>query len=468
MDRTVTTTSSTAGGTLAVAAGGTLLAMTAFTAPLSIVPAVAGDLGAGPVATSWVLSSMSLGLAIALLTSGAIGDEVGRRRVFVAGAALLAVGSIAGAAAPEPWTFVVGRVLQGVGAAAVIACGLALISHTFPGPERARATGIWGACMGAGPAVGPLLGSVLDAVASWRWAYAVLAVLGVVLAAAGRRLLTESRSGRGRRVDAPGALFLAVGTGLLLAGLTEGRRGWTSPLALGLTVGAVVVLAAFLLHQTRAREPMLELGLFRRPALVSATFAAFVTGATIIALMSFVATVLESGMAYSAVEASVLLLAWSGVGAGCSLLARRIPLRVSGALRLAVGLLTIAAGLVPLAVLTTGAPVGQLVAGFAVAGVGTGLLNATLAREAVAGVPPTSAGAGSGINNAGRYIGAAFGVTVVTALAVRPDGGALGLVAGWNVAVLVGIALCVAAAVVVLLLQRAEERRSAAVPAAVV
>jgi MFS family permease len=150
------------------------------------------------------------------------------------------------------------------------------------------------------------------------------------------------------------------------------------------------------------------------------------------------------------------------------LLARRIPLRVSGALRLAVGLLTIAAGLVPLAVLTTGAPVGQLVAGFAVAGVGTGLLNATLAREAVAGVPPTSAGAGSGINNAGRYIGAAFGVTVVTALAVRPDGGALGLVAGWNVAVLVGIALCVAAAVVVLLLQRAEERRSAAVPAAVV
>ncbi|GAA3229793.1 MFS transporter [Pseudonocardia petroleophila] len=468
MDRTATSTASTAGGTLAVAAGGTLLAMTAFTAPLSIVPAVTRDLGAGPVATSWVLSSMSLGLAIALLTSGAIGDEVGRRRVFVAGAVLLAAGSVAAAAAPGPWTFVVGRVLQGVGAAAVIACGLALISHAFPGPERARATGIWGACMGAGPAVGPLLGSVLDAVVGWRWAYVTLTVLGVVLAVTGQRLLTESRSGRGRRVDVPGALLLAVGTGLLLAGLTEGRRGWTGPLAIGLLVGGTVVLALFVVHQRRVREPMLELGLFRRPALVSATFAAFVTGASIIALMSFVATVLESGMAYSAVVASVLVLAWSGVSAGCSLLARRIPLRFSGALRLAVGMLTIAVGLAPLAALTTDAPVGQLVAGMAVAGVGTGLLNATLAREAVASVPPTSAGAGSGINNASRYIGAAFGVTVVTALAVRPDAGAAGLVAGWNVAVLVGIALCVVGAVVVLLLGRAEVRRSAALEAAAV
>jgi MFS family permease len=462
MDRTIT---GRPGGTLLVTAGGTLLAMTAFTAPLSIVPAVARDLGAGPVATSWVLSSMSLGLAVALLTSGAIGDEVGRRRVFVVGAALLAAGSLASAVAPGPWTFVVGRVLQGVGAAAVIACGLALIGHSFPGPERARATGIWGACMGAGPAVGPLLGSVLDAVAGWRWAYLVLAVLAGVLAAAGLRVLGESRSGRGRRVDVAGALLLAVGTGLLLAGLTEGRRGWTGPLVWGLGAGAVVVLVAFSVHQRRTREPMLEFGLFRRPALVSATFAAFVTGATIIALMSFVATVLESALTYSGVTASVLVLAWSGVSAGCSLLARRIPARFSGGSRLAAGMLTIAAGLVPLAVLTVDAPVAQLVAGFAVAGVGTGLLNATLAREAVASVPPASAGAGSGINNSGRYIGAAFGVTVVTALAVRPGGGAAGLVDGWNIATLAGIALCVAGAAVVLLLQRAETRRPAGVPA---
>ncbi|MBW0092776.1 MFS transporter [Pseudonocardia sp. KRD-184] len=474
MDRTVSTTTGTPpgppaglhpGGTLAITAGGTLLSMTAFTAPFSIIPTVARDLGAGPVATSWVLSSMSLGLAVALLTSGAIGDEVGRRRVFVAGAALLAVGSAACALAPDAWTFVVGRVLEGIGSAAVIACGLALISHTFPGPERARATGIWGASMGAGPALGPPLGAVLAAVADWRLAFVVVAVLSVLLAVAGQRLLTESRSGRGRRADVTGALLLAVGTGALLAGLTEGRRGWTSPLALGLVVGAVVVLAVFVVHQRRVREPMLELGMFRRPALVSATFAAFVTGAAIIALMSFVAVVLESGLGYTSVQASVIGIAWSGFSVAFALLARRIPLRVSGAVRLAAGLLTIALGLLPLALLTTGAPLAQLLVGLVVAGVGSGIVNATLAREAVAGVPATSAGAGSGINNSSRYIGAAFGVTVVTALAVHPDGTAAGLVAGWNTAVLVGIALSVLGAVVVLLLQRAETRYLAAVAA---
>lgn len=461
MDSTTTSAEGRTGAGLAAAAGGTLLAMTAFTAPLSIVPSVARQLDAGPVATSWILSSMSLGLAVALLTSGAIGDEVGRRRVFVIGAVLLAAGSAACASAPGAGLFVGGRVLQGIGAAAVISCGLAAISHIFPaGPDRARATGIWGACMGAGPSVGPLLGSVLDATASWRWAYVVITVLAVALAVAGHTQLTESRSGRGRRVDRSGALLLAVGTGCLLAALTEGRRGWTSPLVLGLTAGAVALLTVFFVHQGRVREPLLELSLFRRPALVSATFAAFVTGAGIIALMSFVSTVLESGMRYAAVAAAAIVLAWSGVSVVFALLARRIPLRISGAVRLAAGLLTIAVGLGPLAVLVTGTPVAQLVAGLLVAGAGTGLVNATLAREAVASVPPASAGAGSGINNASRYVGAAFGVTVVTALAVRPEGGAAGLVAGWNVAVLVGIALCVLGAVVVLALARAEARWS--------
>jgi len=165
------------------------------------------------------------------------------------------------------------------------------------------------------------------------------------------------------------------------------------------------------------------------------------------------------------VAAAAILLAWSGVSVGSALLARRIPLRISGAARLAGGLLTIAAGLAPLALLTTGTTVGQLVAGLLVAGAGTGLVNATLAREAVASVPPASAGAGSGINNASRYVGAAFGVTVVTAVAVRPDSAAAGLVAGWNAVVLIGIALCVVGAVVVLALRRAEDAWSAASPA---
>lgn len=447
------------GRRLVVTAGGTLLAMTAFTAPLSIVPAVAADLGAGAVATSWILSSMSLGLAVALLPAGSFGDETGRRRVFVAGAVLLAAGSAACGLAPGPGLFVAGRIVEGIGAAAVIACGLALISHTVPaGPERLRAIGIWGACMGAGPAVGPLLGSVGEALSSWRWAYLVITVAAVALAAAGRSRLPESRSERHRGVDLVGAALLGIGLGCLLAALTQGRQGWADPWVLGLAAGAVVFLAVFLGHQRRARSPMLELHLFRRPALVSATLAAFVTGATIIALMSFLSTVLERGLAHSAVAAAAILLSWSGTSVVAALLARRIPARVSGGARMATGLLVLAIGLLPIAVLTTATPLVQLLLGLVVAGAGTGVVNATLGREAVASVPPTDAGAGSGINNTSRYVGAALGVTVATVIALPGGADAGGLVAGWNVATALGIGLAVLGAVAVLVLQSAETR----------
>lgn len=447
------------GRRLVVTAGGTLLAMTAFTAPLSIVPAVAADLGAGAVATSWILSSMSLGLAVALLPAGSFGDETGRRRVFVAGAVLLAAGSAACGLAPGPGLFVAGRIVEGIGAAAVIACGLALISHTVPaGPERLRAIGIWGACMGAGPAVGPLLGSVGEALSSWRWAYLVITVAAVALAAAGRSRLPESRSERHRGVDLVGAALLGIGLGCLLAALTQGRQGWTGPWVLGLAAGALVFLAVFLGHQRRARSPMLELHLFRRPALVSATLAAFVTGATIIALMSFLSTVLERGLAHSAVAAAAILLSWSGTSVVAALLARRIPARVSGGARMATGLLVLAVGLLPIAVLTTATPLVQLILGLVVAGAGTGVVNATLGREAVASVPPTDAGAGSGINNTSRYVGAALGVTVATVIALPGGADAGGLVAGWNVATALGIGLAVLGAVAVLVLQSAETR----------
>jgi MFS family permease len=439
--------------------------MTAFTAPLSIVPSVAAHLAAGTVVTSWILSSMSLGLAVALLTSGAIGDDLGRRKVFGLGAVLLAVGSATCGVAPTPLVFILGRVVEGIGAAAVIACGLGVISHTFPpGPERLRATGVWGACMSAGPAVGPLLGSGADATVGWRYAYLVITGLSVALALAGRSFLAESRSGRTTPIDVVGAGLLGLGLGCLLAALTEGRQGWTSPLELVLIAGAVIFLVAFVVHQRRAAGPMLDLALFRRPALVSATLAAFVTGAGIIGLMSFLPTVLQRGMADTAVRTALVLLGWSGVSAVASLLARRLPAGFSGGARMSAGLVGIAVGLIPLALLTTMSPVWQLLLGLVVAGVGTGLMNATLGREAVASVPPTSAGTGSGINNASRYVGAAFGVTVVTVVALPAAGGdpAAGLVAGWNVAVLIGIALCLVGAVAALLLQRADARFTAA------
>lgn len=426
------------GAVLVASGGATLLALFVFTAPLSIVPAVAGGLGAGVVATSWILSSMSLGLAVALLPAGAIGDDFGRRRVFVAGAVVTAAGSVLCAVAPGPLTFIAGRVVEGLGSAALIACGLAVLGPAFPDAAgRARATGLWGACLGAGIATGPLAGAALDH--HWRVLYVVIAGLSLGVALLGRVLLAESVSGRPRTVDAPGALLLGGGLAALLAALTEGRQGWTSPVELILIAAAVVLLTAFFAHQNRSGGGMLDLTLFRRPALASATAGAFVAGAGVTALMAFLCTMLENGLALRPLAAALVVLGWSATSVLSALLTRRLPASFSGGARLSAGFLVVAAGLVPLAFVTPASSPASLLPGLVVAGFGTGVVNASLGREAVASVPPHRTGMGSGINNTSRYVGAALGVTVVSVLAVHPS--PADLTAGWNGAVVVGIAV---------------------------
>lgn len=404
--------------------------MLVYTAPLSITQHLAAGLGAGPSGQAWVLSSMSLGLTVAMLTTGALGDDLGRRRVFVLGAAALALGCVVCAAAPETWSFVAGRVLSGVGAAALVACSLALIGHAVPpGGERARAMGMWGAYLGAGISAGPVLAALAAEDLQWRWVYVLFTVLAVALVPAGRALLTESTSGRTRNVDLTGVALLAAGISCLLAG---GRSGWSRPVVLVLLAAGVVLLAGFLVAQLRGRAPMIDLGLFRRPALISATLAALVVGAGVIAVMSFLPTMAQRGWGGSALYGALLLLTWSGPSVLTALGARHLGSRLPGGVRLGIGLLITAAGLVVM--------IDAPVLGLLIAGVGSGITNTMLGAEAVASVPAADAGAGSGINNTARYLGAAIGVTVVSVL----SGPTLD---GWNLALLVGAAVSVVGAV---------------------
>ena len=427
-----------------MAGAGTLLAMVAYTAPLGTLPDIAADLGAGPSGSAWIVSSTSLGLAVALIPAGALGDDAGRRRVFAAGAALLAAAALLGALAGTVLLLVAARLLQGVASGAVIACGLGLIGHAFPsGRPRTAATGRWGASLGAGIAAGPVLSAVLG----WRPAYWLLAVLSALLAGAAVALVAESTAAVRRGPDIAGALLLASGLGCLLGGLTEGRQGWGRATALGPLAAAVLLLAAFAAHQLRARAPMLDLRAFRRPVLRAATLAAVATGLGVIAMMSFLPTLLQRGLGYGATASAVLLTAWSATSVVTASGVRRLPKRLSGRARLAGGLLGIALGILLLGGVSTGSGAGRLLAGLLVAGLASGVVNATLGREAVASVPPDQAGTGSAINNTARYVGAALGLTLVAALAGRP--GAAQVVAGWNEAVWICAALTVLGAAAV-------------------
>ncbi len=438
--------------TLASATIGTVAVLVAFTAPLANVNQTAAGLDAGPSARTWILSSMSIGLGAFLLTAGRVADDYGRRRTFVAGALLLAVGSLVAAVTPDVEVFVAARVLEGIGGAAVVAAGLGMLATAYVDPlERARATGLWGASVGAGIAVGPILSTWLGRWGSWRDVYAVLAVAGVLLAVTATGC-PESRSPHRARLDVPGVLTLAGGTSALLAGLTEGRAGWDRPLTVGLLVLAVLLLSAFVLIERRSDHAMIDLGLFRRPAFAAATLAALAAGAGIIALLSYVSGFAGLALGLPPTTTAWLMLAWSGPSVVTAVAARRLPHHWTGRARMGIALVVIAVGQLMLWGVGTGSGPGRFVPGLLVAGVATGVLNASLGRESVASVPAHEAGLGSGANNTARYLGSALGVTVVTVVAV-PSGPltTTALVAGWNRAALVTAAVSLAGALLVLL-----------------
>jgi MFS family permease len=355
------------------------------------------------------------------------------------------------ALAPGTALFVVARVLQGVGGAAVTASGLGIIAHRFPqGPARAKASGVWGASLGAGIALGPVVAGLCDAWVSWRLAYAVLAVASLATAALARAVVAESRAPYPRPVDRWGGLLLAAGLASLLAGLVEGRQGLGDPAVLALFGGAVVLLVAFIVAERRGRAPMLDLGLLRHRPFVAATVAAFATGMGVIALFSFIAVFLDAGLGIDALGAALLLMAWSVTSVVASLLARRIPeRRFPGRVQLATGLVGVAVGQAALTAVGPGTTWLRFVPALVVAGVASGILNAALGREAVASVPVGREAMGAGANNTARYVGSAIGVTVVAVVVAAHGPTQQDLYDGWNVAALLTAGFSLVGAAVV-------------------
>lgn len=436
--------------TLLLASASTLLVLTTFVTPLVTLGRTAAELDAGPSAQAWLLSSMSVGLAVALLTSGALGDDHGRRKVFLLGLGVLAAGAAVCALAQDPLTFIGGRVLEGLGGAAVIACALGLIGHAFPpGPQRLHATGIWGASIGAGTGLGGVLTLAIDHGDAWRGAYWLTAVLSLLLVVAGRAWLVESRASVRRAPDLLGAALLGLGLAAVLAGLVEAKKG-LSPSTLALLVGGVALVVAFTVAETRVASPMLDLALFRRPQFNATTIAALFTGIGLIGLCSFMPTMLQAGLGDGLLPPTLLMLVWAGSSAVVAWHVKRLPERFSGRARLATALLVIALGTLTLTGLDPETSTWRLVPGMLVTGVAYGLANATLGREAVASVPVDRVGMGSGANNTARYVGSALGVSLVVVTATHHGRTPAALVDGWNTAVLISAALSVLGALLVL------------------
>lgn len=435
-------------GVLPAALGATFLVLVAFTSAITTAADTAGSFGAGIAWQTWILSGMSLGLAAALMTAGALADERGPRWAMVWGSVGLLVSSALAALAPGIGIFVAARVLQGVTGAAMLVGALGVIALAIPpGPERTHATGLWGAMVGGGIAAGPLLAGLLAELTDWRlvhWAEAAGA-LAVVLAA---RNMPHLRARVRHPIDPPGAVTLTASMSALTAGLISGRSDWTAPVTLALLIAGVALLALFPVVERRRPMPMVEMALFREPLFVASVAGALFLGLSTIALLSYLPLFAQRVMGVSVLGSACLLAAWSATSAWVAVETRRLPAHWDGRRRLMTGAALCAVGLVALAFVNSGSGWIVLVPGLVVVGVGSGLMNAALGRLAVEAVPPERAGMSSGATNTARYLGGAAGVALTVAVATGGGTSRADLVAGWNTAALVAAAFVAAGALV--------------------
>ncbi|MFC7920701.1 MFS transporter [Streptomyces cinereoruber] len=437
------------GAVLAVTATATAVALMNYTAPMPTLPAVAAAFGTPPSAQAWLLNGTPLGLAALLLLAGGLADAYGRRRVFLLGTLVLGLTTALGALAGSTATFTAARIAQGAASAAVLAGSLGLLAHAYPaGRDRVRATGVWGASVSGGIALGPLLAGALS-LADWRLAYGALGAGALVTAVAGGRWLPRPAAAPGGtaapRPDVTGALALGLALAALLTALTLGRDGWLRPRVGLLLLASAALTALFAVVETRRKNPVIDLALLRRPAFLASTLGALFTGLAVIGLFSVVPTLLQAGTGMSALDTAWLFLLWSGTSFVAALQTRRLATRLSAAHQLTLGFVLSAAGVLTfLGSLEDHAGAWRLLPGLLVAGVGSGLLNAALPRLAVDSVPPERAAMGSGANNTARYIGSSAGVALTLALTT----------AGPDAALAASAALALAGAALTLVLAR--------------
>jgi EmrB/QacA subfamily drug resistance transporter len=398
--------------TLIAVSVATFMLLLDITVVNTALPSIQKDLSASFTDLQWVIDAYTLSLAAVVLTAGSLADRVGRRAVFAGGLGIFAAASLAAGLSPDPTFLNVARAVQGIGGAAMFAVSLALVAQEFAaGRERGTAMGVYGATIGAAVAVGPLVGGAITDAFGWRWVFFLNVPIGIAAIAVTFAKLRESRNPNATRVDWLGLVTFSTALLAFVLGLLRGNDdGWSSAPILALFGVAVVMLGAFAVVERRVAEPMLPLGLFRRPAFIGVQLAAFAVSASLFALFLYLTLYLQNYLGYSPLQAGLRYLPITLAPLLVAPVAVALMARVQARVVMAIGLAGVGVGLLLMSRLTADSGWTALLPGFIVAGVGVGLLNPVIADVAVSVVPKERSGMAAGINDTFRQVGVAVGV----------------------------------------------------------
>lgn len=378
------------------------------------LPTLAGDIQATNSQLQWIVDAYILVLAGLLLPAGALGDRYGRKRMVLIGLALFGVASVAATLTSDAGQLIAARAVMGIGAAILMPVTTALIPVLFGDAERTRAVAITTASIGVGVPLGPLVGGFLLNHFWWGSVFLVNVPVVALAMVAVALLIPESRDPRSRPIDLPGGALSTIGLVALVYGIVESpNKGWGDSGVLGSIAIGVVALASFVLWQRRARNPMIDLGLFRRSRFLWGSVAATIGNSAMFGLFFVLPQYLQVVRGNDALGTGVRLLPMM---AGLIVAARASERAVQAfgtRIPAAAGLLITAAGLVWGATTDAGTSFGVVAAWLVLIGFGIGA-SMTPAMDAILGaLPKDRAGAGSALTMALRQVGAALGIAIL-------------------------------------------------------
>jgi EmrB/QacA subfamily drug resistance transporter len=408
------------------------------------LPVIKAELGATLQQLQWTVNAYTLTFAVLLLSGAALGDRFGRKRMFMVGIALFTAGSALAALAPSIGVLIIARAVQGLGGAIVTPLTLTILSAAVRPARRGLALGVWSAVGCLAIAIAPVVGGAIVESFSWQWVFWVNVPIGLALLPMAWLRIEETK-GPDRALDLPGVGLASTALFGIVWGLVRSDgQGWTSLSVAGPIAAGALLLGLFVWWEARSRTPMVPMGFFRRRAFSTANGTSLLMSFGMFGSVFLLAQFFQIVQGYSPFQAGLRTLTWTAmpilVAPLAGLLSDRLgsrPLLVAGMGMMAGGLAWIAA------VASPTVPYHDLIAPFAIAGVGMSLYWAPVANVVLSAVRRDEEGKASGVSNTVREVGGVFGVAVLASIfsAVGGYASPAAFTAGLNAALWVGAAV---------------------------
>jgi EmrB/QacA subfamily drug resistance transporter len=386
------------------------------------LPSIGRALHFSETGLQWVITAYAITFGGFLLLGGRAGDLLGRRRMFLIGVTLFAAASLVCGLATSSGMLVAARAIQGLGAAVVSPATLSIITTTFDeGAERNKALGIWGAMGGSGAAAGVLFGGILTKYLGWEWIFFVNVPVGALVLLLAPRVVRESRApGERRGFDVVGASSVTAGVALLVYAISKAPvDGWGDAKTVILLVAAAVLLAFFVLWESRVEAPIMPLSIFKIRTLAGANIVGVLLGASVFANFFLLTLYVQNVLGFSALKTGLTFLATAGATVLVAALSQWMTTKYGPRLVMALGLALSTGGLVWYTQIPVhGSYTHDLLPGYLLVGFGLALSFIPVSIAALAGVGARDAGLASGLINTAQQVGGAIGVAVASSVAV--------------------------------------------------